>query len=118
MRTSSFIGAALTALVVGSTLLGCSKNIPLAKPAAPLTEPSRLCTKNEAPPRCRRASQVDALLASELTLLGMADTPSGSQGAKILTVRSASASGSVVFRVRWRAQSTSGLINEPRKELA
>jgi len=53
-------------------------------------------------------------MAGDLELLSMDDTPSGSQGAKILTLR---AEG-VVFRARWRAQSTSGLINEPRKELA
>lgn len=45
----------------------------------------------------------------------MADTPSGSQGAKLLTLRSHSGS---VFRVKWRPQSSAGLINEPRKELA
>ncbi len=53
-------------------------------------------------------------MAGDLELLSMDDTPSGSQGAKILTLRSEG----VVFRARWRAQSTNGLINEPRKELA
>jgi hypothetical protein len=57
---------------------------------------------------------VERLMAGDLELLSMDDTPSGSQGAKILTLRSEG----VVFRARWRAQSTNGLINEPRKELA
>jgi hypothetical protein len=57
---------------------------------------------------------VERLMAGDLEILSMHDTPSGSQGAKILTLRSEG----VVFRARWRAQSTDGLINEPRKELA
>jgi hypothetical protein len=57
------------------------------------------------------------MLAGKLQILSMDDTPSGAQGAKILTLRS-QAGSPVVFRVRWRAQSSSGLINEPRKELA
>lgn len=48
----------------------------------------------------------------------MADTPGGLQGAKLLTVRGTLGDHSVTFRVRWRAQSSGGLINEPRKELA
>jgi hypothetical protein len=95
-------------------LTGCSKNLSLADPAAPLSAPTRLCAENEGPPTCRSAIEVERLLGGDLELLSMNDTPSGSQGAKILTLR---AEG-VVFRARWRAQSTSGLINEPRKELA
>lgn len=95
-------------------LTGCSKHLSLAEPAAPLTAPTRLCTEHEGPPACRSAIEVERLLAGDLELLSMDDTPSGSQGAKILTLRSEG----VVFRARWRAQSTSGLINEPRKELA
>ena len=48
----------------------------------------------------------------------MAATPSGLQGAKILTLQGTLGERSVTFRVRWRAQSSAGLINEPRKELA
>ena len=104
------------ALLVG--LLGCSKHLPLARPAAPLTLPTRLCMAGESPPSCRAPQQVESLLSAGPTLLGMADTASGSQGAKILTLSSTLHGQQVVFRVRWRAQSTAGLINEPRKELA
>jgi hypothetical protein len=93
---------------------GCSKHLSLADPAAPLSAPTRLCSANEGPPACRSAIEVERLMAGDLDLLSMDDTPSGSQGAKILTLRSEG----VVFRARWRAQSTNGLINEPRKELA
>lgn len=90
----------------------------MAKPAAPLNKPTRLCGSNEGSPSCRSAKQVEELLAGDLEILGMADTPSGSQGAKILTLRGWSRGQGVVFRVRWRAQSSAGLVNEPRKELA
>lgn len=113
LLASLFTLAASTLLLVA-----CSKHLPLARPAAPLTEPTRLCAGNEGTPDCRPAFQVEETLAGDLQILGMDDTPSGSQGAKILTVRGWSRGRSVVFRVRWRAQSTAGLINEPRKELA
>ena len=48
----------------------------------------------------------------------MADTPSGMQGAKILTLQGALRGKKVVFRAKWRPQSSADLINEPRKELA
>jgi hypothetical protein len=48
----------------------------------------------------------------------MAPTPSGQQGAKILTLRARLGARDVVFRAKWRAQSTGGVVNEPRKELA
>jgi hypothetical protein len=53
-----------------------------------------------------------------LQILGMDDPPGGLQGAKILTLRGSAGGRSVTFRVRWRAQSTADVINEPRKELA
>lgn len=87
----------------------------LAQPAAPLTPPLRLCATGEAQSTCRSANAVESLLTGDSTLLGMADPPSGSQGAKILTLRS---SWGVVLRAKWRPQSSGDLINEPRKELA
>jgi hypothetical protein len=48
----------------------------------------------------------------------MAPTPSGQQGAKILTLRAPLGARSVVLRAKWRAQSTASILNEPRKELA
>lgn len=62
---------------------------------------------------------MERLLAGETEILGMADTPSGMQGAKILTLRTTDASGRHdVLRVKWRPQSSGDLLNEPRKELA
>jgi hypothetical protein len=115
IRTASAMACTLAFTFL---LVACSKHLPLARPAAPLTEPTRLCTANEGPADCRPARQVEETLAGDLEILSMDDTPSGSQGAKILTVRGWSRGRSIVFRVRWRAQSSAGLINEPRKELA
>jgi hypothetical protein len=67
---------------------------------------------------CRRASQVEALLSEPIEIVGMADTPSGMQGAKILTLRSVHAGRTTVLRAKWRPQSSGDLLNEPRKELA
>jgi len=58
------------------------------------------------------------LLDGQLEILGMADTPSGMQGAKLLTLRAHGRRGEVVMRAKWRAESTGDLVNEPRKELA
>lgn len=99
-------------------LAGCSKPRPLAAPAAPLTPPSRLCAGGEKPPTCRSARQVEELLGTQLQILGMAHTPSGQQGARILTLRVKLGARDVVFRAKWRAQSTASIVNEPRKELA
>src|SRR6478735_3295113 len=66
---------------------GCSKHLPLAAPAAKLSPPTRLCAIGDEASACRSARQLDELLAGPLTLLGMTDPPSGSQGAKLLTVR-------------------------------
>jgi hypothetical protein len=106
----------LAAAVFG--LGGCSKPRPLAAPAAPLTPPSRLCAVGEKPPACRSARQVEELLGGQLEILGMAPTPSGQQGARILTLRVKVGAKHVVFRAKWRAQSTASIVNEPRKELA
>ncbi|HEY6078642.1 MAG TPA: hypothetical protein VIW29_07555 [Polyangiaceae bacterium] len=99
-----------------ASLLGCSKDVPLAAPAAPLTKPTRLCGEHEGPPHCRPAAQVEKLLGDELEILSMADTPSGSQGAMLLTLRAPR--HGTVLRVKWRPQSGADVINEPRKELA
>jgi hypothetical protein len=62
--------------------------------------------------------EVEQLLSEPAELLGAADTPSGMQGAKVLTLRSEWRGKSVVFRAKWRPQSTEDIVNEPRKELA
>src|SRR3954469_19351682 len=115
-RPDRWLLASALALLVG--LVGCSKHLPLARPAAPLTLPTRLCMEGESPPSCRAPRQIESLLSAGPTLLGMADAPGGSQGAKILTLSGTGRRGQIVFRVKWRAQSTADLINEPRKELA
>jgi len=121
LRSASFDLKTVGALVmVVSSLAGtaCSKHLPLAAPAAKLSPPTRLCATGDGGATCRSAHQVEQLLAGQLTLLGVADPPSGSQGAKLLTLRGVSAGTPVVFRVKWRPQSSDDLINESRKELA
>jgi hypothetical protein len=112
------VSAALVTVVSLVATAACSKHVPLAAPAAPLTPPTRLCAVGEGPPTCRRAQQIEQLLVGDLTILGVADPPSGSQGAKLLTLRGRSGGGEVVFRAKWRPQSSDDLINESRKELA
>jgi hypothetical protein len=111
MRNRRLVRLLAPALVAGA--LGCGHHSPLAKPAEPLTPPTRLCGAHEGPPACRSAAQLEQLLASA-ELVGMADTPSGMQGAKLLTLKA----HGVVLRAKWRPQSSGDLINEPRKELA
>ncbi|MDF3070062.1 MAG: hypothetical protein K0R38_5663 [Polyangiaceae bacterium] len=101
--------------VLGS--VGCAHKTPLASPAAPLTPPTRLCGVGEARPTCRTVTEVERLLGNA-EIVGMANTPSGMQGAKILTLESDTKGPNVVLRGKWRPQSSSDLINEPRKELA
>jgi len=112
------IGGLLGLLGAGVALCGCSNHAGLAPPAAPLSQPTQLCMENTAPPTCRSASQVEQLLAGDVRILSMDDTPGGSQGAKLLTLRGTLQGQSVTFRAKWRPQSSAGLINEPRKELA
>ena len=100
-------------------LVACGgHHLPLAPPAAPLTPPTRPCGVNEGYPACRSAGELEELLRGPVELLGMTDTPSGMQGAKLLTLRAHGRRGEVVMRAKWRAESTGDLVNEPRKELA
>lgn len=115
---ASFCSVAIGTVAALLWLLACSQHVGLAPPAAPLTPPTRPCGENEGPPACRSADELEQLLAGRLEILGVADTPSGMQGAKILTLRAHGRSGESVLRAKWRAQSSGGLINEPRKELA
>jgi hypothetical protein len=106
-------------LTVPALLFGCaSQHVPLAAPAAPLTAPTRMCAPNEGRPACRSATEIEGLLAGRLEILGMAATPGGMQGAKLLTLRTHGRWGASVIRAKWRPQSTEDLLNEPRKELA
>jgi hypothetical protein len=115
-RVAAFVSSSLGAWAF---LFACGGHrIPLAEPAAPLTSPTRLCGANEGLPACRGAVETEDLLRGPVALLGMADTPSGMQGAKLLTLRAHGRRGDVVLRAKWRAESTGDLLNEPRKELA
>jgi len=97
---------------------GCAKQAPLADPAIPLTPPTRLCSTDEAPPACRSVGQLERSMSGPTELLGVAPTPGGTQGARILTLQTKVGRGSIVFREKWRPQSSADIINEPRKELA
>jgi len=80
-------------------LMGCSSAAPLAAPAAPLTEPSVLCTtaRHE---RCNSAEVVESWLrAPSLRIVGSAPTPGGQQGAKLLTLSVPRGTGNVTFLV-------------------
>ncbi|MEO6601014.1 MAG: hypothetical protein ABIQ16_14130 [Polyangiaceae bacterium] len=99
---------------------GCSHRHQLPLPAAPLTPPTRLCAAPESfgGGSCRPPREIENLLDAAPVMLGMVDPPTGSQGAKILTLKANGPRGSSVFRAKWRPQSSADLINEPRKELA
>jgi hypothetical protein len=77
-----------------------------------------LCVTGTPPDRaCRRADEVERWLASpDLEILGAAATPRGIQGAVVLTLRYPGPP-EVVFRAKWRAQSTLTRRNDPRREL-
>ena len=94
---------------------------PPPTPAAPLTHPLTLCL-GETPDRaCRSAEEVERWLAHpDLEILGTDQTPAGKQGAQVLTLRRPADAGepAVVFRAKWRAQSTATKLNSPRRELA
>lgn len=117
MRRSSTSILLLTALVLGCGAAD-EPGRPPPRPAAPLTLPKVLCAAGSRPARaCRPADEVERWLASpDLEILGAAGTPSGIQGARVLTLRYPGPPA-VVFRAKWRAQSTWTRKNDPRREL-
>ncbi|HUS67188.1 MAG TPA: hypothetical protein VMZ28_21770 [Kofleriaceae bacterium] len=112
------------ALALAPALAGCVRqpthelDRPPPKPAAALTQPTRLCV-TAAPHRpCRDAIDVEGwLLSPDLEIAGVDLTPTGIQGAQVLTLRVAGPQP-VVFRAKWRAHSTTDGKNSPRRELA
>jgi len=87
------------------------------EPAAPLTQPTELCRAATAGHPCRTIAEVESWLADpELEVLGVAEPPTGIQGAMVLTLR-APRLMPVVFRAKWRAHSTTTTRNSPRREL-
>lgn len=107
--------------MIASVLLvfggGCAERA-LRPPVEPLTRPTRPCGPNEGYPACRSPSDIERLMNAELEILSMDDTPNGIQGAKVLTLLSGEPPGDVVFRAKWRPQSSLDAFNEPRNELA
>jgi hypothetical protein len=86
-------------------------------PAAPLSQPTQLCRTLTPRLPCRPVLEVEAWLArADLEILGAAATPSGIQGARVLTLRAPGALP-VVFRAKWRVHSTTTTRNSPRREL-
>src|SRR5688572_23404981 len=82
------------------------------------TRPARLCRTKALLERCRTAEEVESWLTHpDLEIIGWTATPSGLQGAKVLTLR-APGMLPVVFRAKWRASSTTSARNSPRRELA
>jgi len=77
-----------------------------------------LCGPNEGYPECRSADDVEKLLRGPLEILGMSDPPSGTQGAKVLTLLGHDDRGDSIIRAKWRPESSGDALNEPRKELA
>jgi len=103
----------LTLVLAGACGAADEPDRPPPVPAAPLTPPTVLCVAGVERP-CRRAEDVERWLASaDLEILGAAQTPRGIQGARVLTLRH----GDVVFRAKWRPQSTLTSRNDPRREL-
>ena len=79
-----------------------------------LTEPTRLCREGAAR-KCRDAKEVEALLQGKLEILAARETSTGVQGAYVLTLRNWRG---VVFRAKWRPDSSETRRNSPRYELA
>jgi hypothetical protein len=86
--------------------------------AAPVTPPAQLCRTRKPLAPCRTVADVEGWLArADLEILGAAPTPSGIQGARVLTLR-VPGPAVAVFRAKWRAHSTTTSRNSPRRELA
>jgi hypothetical protein len=113
------LGSLLTVVAIGC---GASEapDRPPPRPAAPLTLPKVLCApvaEGAAIKPCRPADEVERWMTSpDLEILGADLTPTGIQGARVLTLR-VPGPREVVFRAKWRAQSTLTRKNDPRREL-
>jgi hypothetical protein len=97
-----------------------SPDRPPPRPALPLTLPKVLCAPvpDGVPVKpCRSPDEIERWLSNpDLEIVGTDSTPSGIQGARVLTLRVPGPS-QVVFRAKWRAQSTLTKKNDPRREL-
>lgn len=107
---------AFFAIIVALALVDCGGST--LRPAAALTEPTELCVRDVRGP-CRSSQEIEGWLTSpDLQVLGVANTTTGRQNAKVLTLAVPSARGRIVFRAKWRAQSTAHRLNDPRREIA
>ncbi len=110
--TMSRWGLASVAVLTG----GCASAPSLPPPSQALTEPAALCRRGAAT-ACRSPGEIEAWLRDPgLKVVDRAPTPGGTQGAQVLTLEVPSKA--VVFRAKWRPQSSAGIVNDPRKELA
>lgn len=108
------IGVALSLLAL---VASCSRSGEAELGANGLTPPARLCRAGRSPGPCRSVTDVERWLATaDLEIMGASPTPSGVQGARILQLRRGG--DGEVFRVKWRAHSTTTSRNSPRRELA
>jgi hypothetical protein len=109
----SLIGPALGLLFIVGT--ACAKGPAYGGPAAPLSEPTDLCSVAQRD-RCRSVEDVERRLATaDLELLGATGSPGGTQGAYVLTLRDRS--DGTVLRAKWRAAEGGSLVNVPHREL-
>ncbi len=91
------IQAALSLVLLAWTS-GCLTSRPYVEPTIPTTGPARICTEAKSA-SCRDALQIEKLLAPiDLEVVDATGTPSGNQGAYLLTLRARD----VVFRAKWR----------------
>ena len=103
-------------LIPATWLVGCIDQLTVTHPHA-LTEPVHLCRERVPQPACRTVEDVEAMLGGDLEIISADDASGGFQRARVLTLRSRRP-GSVVFRAKWRAHSTTTPRNSPRFELA
>jgi hypothetical protein len=96
---------------------GSKMDGPVMRSAVPLTRPVKLCRSRVSIERCRTVDEIEKLLVDpDLEIVGVAPTPSGAQGARVLTLR-APGRAPVVFRAKWRAYADASRRNSPRREL-
>ncbi len=92
---------------------------PQPRPAIALTAPAGLCTEPIPTVDCNRAYDVETWLRDpDLRIVGSDRTPAGKQGAIVLTLSLPRTGRPLIFRAKWRAESTRTSLNVPRRELA
>lgn len=104
-------------LAAGACVFSCNDDGAIVADGHVLTEPTHLCREG-AERGCREAKEVEVLLAQRgLEILAARTTSTGVQGAYILTLRTRD-SRRIVFRAKWRPDSSETRRNSPRFELA